>query len=112
VAKALDKGIRPELPPGAVQLLKDQLWPGNVRQMEQAVDFLVHNQEMANTVDVGELLSGFIGNSNQSLPSVGEMEKNLIRKAVAMYHTKDEVAEALQIGRATLYRKLKQYGIS
>jgi sigma-54 dependent transcriptional regulator, acetoin dehydrogenase operon transcriptional activator AcoR len=114
LAKAMYKGHHPALKPGMVEVLKDQPWPGNVRQIEQAVDYLYHNPELANAdpADAARQLSSFIGNSSQSVPSVVEMEKNLIRKAVAMYHTKDEAAEALQIGRATLYRKLKQYGLS
>ena len=114
LAKAMGQDDRPGLPPEVVALLKDRLWPGNVRQIEQAVDYLFHNPGMANgaLADVGNRLSGFIGTSSHSVPSVEDMEKNLIRKAVAMYPTKDQAAEALQIGRATLYRKLKLYGLS
>ncbi len=114
LAKVLQHGINPVLPPGISKLLKDQLWPGNVRQLEQAADYLVHNPELASAQSaiIGKHLADFIGQSSQPIHSVEDMEKNLIRKAVAMYHTKDEAAEALQIGRATLYRKLKQYGLS
>jgi DNA-binding NtrC family response regulator len=114
LAKAEARGFRPALSPEAVGLLKNRPWPGNVRQIEQAVDCLIHIPGIANAAlaEVANRLSILIGDSNQSVPSVEDMEKNLIRKAVAMYPTKDQAAEALRIGRATLYRKLKLYGLS
>jgi transcriptional regulator with PAS, ATPase and Fis domain len=37
------------------------------------------------------------------------IERETIEKAIAKYKNKDEAAKALGIGRATLFRKLKEY---
>jgi len=49
----------------------------------------------------------------QKIKSVVEMERELIQSAIiASKGNLSEAAKALKIGRATLYRKVKEYSIS
>ena len=66
-----------------------------------------------------ELLPEQIRPVMDSQMSVGltleEMEREYIRRVLEVYerngHTREEIAHALGIGPATLYRKIKKYGL-
>ena len=46
-----------------------------------------------------------------SSPTLAEVEKELILRALAVYNNdKEEAARALGISRRTIYRRLKEYG--
>jgi DNA-binding NtrC family response regulator len=112
-------------------------WPGNVRELEHAVQQMVamnsgpwitvadlpsavvnrsferrfesHNQEMASPGV--PLASGFNAVGSGVVP-LAEIEKNAILHAIEYTKGDRTVAAAmLGIGRTTLYRKLKEYGL-
>jgi DNA-binding NtrC family response regulator len=113
-------------------------WPGNVRELKHCVDRMsaLHSEgvlQMANlpsplqyqrTVNGLERLADAIGAPQSSpLPvvrlspispviSIPQSERNTIEKAlVATGGERGRAAQLLGIGRTTLYRKMKQYGI-
>ncbi|MFA6508511.1 MAG: sigma 54-interacting transcriptional regulator, partial [Treponemataceae bacterium] len=96
------------------EILYRQTWFGNVRQIEKTIEYLLSDPsvETLSPALLEERVSGFVGGDRHSIQSLEEMEKEIIQKAMTMYRNKDDVARALQIGRATLYRKLKQYDIA
>lgn len=47
----------------------------------------------------------------KDIPTMEEVEEAAIRRALAETDTLQEAADALGIGRRTLYRKREQYGI-
>lgn len=50
--------------------------------------------------------------SGTQVRTLAELEKNAIENAVALYRGNlTKAAQALGIGRATIYRKIRQYGI-
>ena len=52
------------------------------------------------------------GSGGRKVQSINELESQAIEKAIHEYNGNlTEAAKALGIGRATLYRKVKQYGI-
>jgi DNA-binding NtrC family response regulator len=119
---------------GALSLLGNFDWPGNVRQL-QAVLFraAVHCDGDALTAGDFPRLSEMLGNgrsedeplSRQSqgagvmlysddgnLRPLEEIEADVIRLAIGHYRGRmTEVARRLGIGRSTLYRKLTNLGI-
>lgn len=105
---------RPGKHSGLLDILYRQSWPGNVRQIEKAIECLLSDPavDSLSPSRLEELVEDFVGGSRSAIQPLEDMEKALILKALALYRNKDEVARALRIGRATLYRKLKEYDIA
>lgn len=97
---------------GAMQSLLDYDWPGNVRQLENAVSHAV-------VLSQGELvrrkhLPKFLWEAGQdrALTSLSEGERGLILKALQKTNwNKHDAARRLKISRSTLYSKMKRYGL-
>ncbi|WP_242928761.1 sigma-54-dependent transcriptional regulator [Pontibacter vulgaris] len=104
----------------ALQWLKGQHLPGNIRELKNLVERTVLVAE----TDVLEA-EDFQAQAQQSpakpgdkvLPAVGtmtldEMEASMIRKSMAFYHNNiSKVARALGVSRAALYRRLDKFDI-
>jgi len=109
-------GLSPEV---ADQLLRYE-WPGNVRELENAMERAVALAR-GSRVEMEDLPLEV----RQALPSVSvsremvgmvrpleEMEKECILAALEMNGgNQTRAAQQLQIGSATMYRKLKSYGL-
>ncbi|MGI6402753.1 MAG: sigma 54-interacting transcriptional regulator [Oscillospiraceae bacterium] len=85
-------------------------WKGDVRQMHRVCEYLVlHAANGKVTKELVESMPfGMAAQRNQSINSYTEEQ---IRELIHQGKTRDEIAEILQISRATLYRRLKKYGI-
>jgi transcriptional regulator with PAS, ATPase and Fis domain len=107
-------------------------WPGNVREFENAIEYMVNMMPDGGPVHPGLLpgkLLDALGRASSAAQPAGESEagtdpqllplKVLERRAVrdALQHFgadtrgKKLAAESLQIGIATLYRKIKEYDL-
>jgi DNA-binding NtrC family response regulator len=106
------------LSPAAADALMGSLWPGNVRQLENAIERAVALAQ-GDRVEVGDLPSdvstpsalppAFVGTTVRRLEDV---EREYILAALAVNEgNQARTAQQLHIGSATLYRKLKQYGV-
>ena len=113
--------------------LRDYDWPGNIRELEHTVQQMVAMNsgpwitpaDLPSTVVNRSLERGFeaqYGETAHSFPSGGfeqhgiiplaEVEKRAITQAIEYTKGDRTVAAAmLGIGRTTLYRKLKEYGL-
>ena len=95
---------------GAMQALLDHDWPGNVRQLENAISHAV-------VLSQGDLirrkhLPRFLWEigSNRTLTSLSESERGLILEALQRSNwNKHEAARRLKISRSTLYSKMRRY---
>ena len=95
---------------GAMQALLDNDWPGNVRQLENAVSHAV-------VLTQGEVirrkhLPRFLWEigSSRTLTSLSESERGLILEALQRSNwNKHEAARRLKISRSTLYSKMRRY---
>ena len=89
-------------------------WPGNVRELKNVINYAAAVSSHA-TLELDDLPPDFLNAPQRHAPENirEEMEKNLI---VNMLHKTDynkkKTAELLNMGRKTLYRKLKKYGIA
>jgi two-component system response regulator HydG len=102
-------------PPAADHLLRYS-WPGNVRELENAMERAValargNRLELEDLPE--EVRSSFHAPAAPSgaVRPLAEIEKDYILAALALNNgNQTHTAEQLQIGSATLYRKLKSYG--
>lgn len=86
-------------------------WPGNVRELENVIEYLVNMyNECFITYDMlPEKLKG--DNNAINTFNLKYHEKFLIKEALKKFNSRDEAAKALGIGRATLFRKIKEYDL-
>ncbi|MEG0912527.1 MAG: sigma 54-interacting transcriptional regulator [Oscillospiraceae bacterium] len=83
-------------------------WPGDVRQLKNAVEYLVINcKNKRITADLLEQLD-FIKAQKEQTKSADQLVDEQILKLMASGKTRDEIANILRISRATLFRKLKK----
>lgn len=89
-------------------------WPGNVRELKQKIQTAVLHAEgnmiTDNDLELGrEQLSSFP--SSFALKSEAEEKERIIRALEQAKGKRHLAAKLLGIGRTTLYKKMKEYGI-
>jgi two-component system response regulator HydG len=105
------------LSPGAADQLLRYRWPGNVRELENAMERAVALAR-GRRVELEDLAEEIRQATPRPLPTRGavrpleEVEKEYILAALeANGGNQTHTARQLEIGSATLYRKLKSYGL-
>src|SRR5256885_2579194 len=114
----------PDISPEAFQQLLDFSWPGNVRELQNAIEYavvlarqgLIGVKELPAEVQLPTALQkmerGSAAAGRTGVQSLDDVERNTILQALAECHgNKKKTAERLGIQRATLYNKIKRYGI-
>jgi PAS domain S-box-containing protein len=104
-----------QLTPQALKLLLDHPWPGNVRELENALEYAVVTSEddFLRPEDLPSRLRQRPPSANGSLATALSLtEKDSLLAALRASSTVEEAAHRLGIGRATLWRKMKRYGVS
>ena len=104
--------------PRAMEWLKSQNWPGNIRQLRQLIEraVLIRGKRELEVDDFAAVRDA-TSRDEQTLPEVGamtldEIERAMIEKSLRHYDGNlSRVAEALGLSRAALYRRLEKYGI-
>ena len=106
------------LSPGALERLLRYPWPGNVRELENAVEraAILARTEAVEPDDLPPHVSaGLQLGPSPALPrqiTLAEAERTHILQTLERFgRNHSGAAEALGIGRTTLWRKLKEYGI-
>ncbi|HEX9982127.1 MAG TPA: sigma-54 dependent transcriptional regulator [Thermoanaerobaculia bacterium] len=107
--------------PRAMEWLRSQPWPGNIRQLRHVIEraVLIRGSEALDVDDFFAVrdLEARGGNRGGELPEVGamtldEIERGMILKALKHHDGNlSRVAEALGLSRAALYRRLEKYGV-
>jgi transcriptional regulator with PAS, ATPase and Fis domain len=105
------------LSPKAADQLVRYAWPGNVRELENAMERAVALAR-GDRVEVEDLPEEIRAAPPKPVPTTGtvrpldEIEKEYILAALELNGgNQTHTAEQLKIGSATLYRKLKSYGL-
>lgn len=101
----------------ALDLMKQYDWPGNIREMENVIrSALVFTENTAiDPEDLPPVFSDYVS-SQEEIPSptgsLADYEKAAIRQALIDTGNNRRLAsEILNIAEATLYRKIKKYGL-
>ena len=102
-------------------------WPGNIRELENTIEYLVsiaegkniearHIPQRIKIARENAQLSLATDAQPTQLLTIAELEKNAIMNAIELFgltmRGKAQLTQALGLSKATLYRKLKQYKIT
>jgi DNA-binding NtrC family response regulator len=116
-ASRLGRSLR--LSPAAVDRLLRYPWPGNVRELENAIErtAILARQEVIEADDLPPHVTGGVAlgpaPSLEQEHTLAEAERShIIRTLERCGWNHSRAAETLGIGRTTLWRKLKEYGIA
>ncbi len=97
----------------AVAKLKKYPWPGNIRELQHAIERAVIMADSA-TLQASDFLSnkkGVVQNDNETL-NLDEVEKAAVSKAIQLHSGNiSKAAEELGLTRASLYRRMEKYGL-
>jgi DNA-binding NtrC family response regulator len=97
----------------AMQALLDHPWPGNIRELDHAVErgVLMSQGTVIRAPELG-LRSGREVSPRIEDMSLEDVESFLIKKAMARYDGNvSHAAKALGLSRSALYRRLQRYGL-
>jgi DNA-binding NtrC family response regulator len=99
---------------GAMQLLLTHAWPGNIRELDHAIEraVLLAQGDIVRTADFALRAGSGATQRLEDLP-LEDVERLLIQKALDRYGGNvSQAARALGLSRSALYRRLQQLGIS
>jgi len=101
----------PPLDAAALERLKDYHWPGNVRELRHAIERLVIMSDQG-ALQLDGLLPASHAAEEPATLNLHALEKQTILKAIAQHRGNlSKAAQALGLGRTTLYRKMTRHGI-
>ncbi|MBI3450513.1 MAG: sigma-54-dependent Fis family transcriptional regulator [Acidobacteria bacterium] len=99
--------------PPALQALLEHAWPGNIRELDHAVERAVL-MARGDTVKIADLAlrAGKESATRLEEMSLEDVEAFLIKKALARYDGNvSQAAKTLGLSRSALYRRLQRYGL-
>lgn len=96
-----------------IEIFMNYSWPGNVRELQNAIERMINFLKTSDLT--AELIPDHIrhpghaaGNKEDSV-SPQDTERLMIARMLSQKMRKNRIAEKMNISRATLYRKMKQY---
>jgi transcriptional regulator of acetoin/glycerol metabolism len=102
--------------PEAMAVLQSYHWPGNVRELENVLERAMHvvdGPRLAVEHLPDELRTATIGGADETILTLQEAERQaIIRAGRALRGNTTRMANALAIGRTTLWRKMKAFDLS
>ncbi|TSD97906.1 Fis family transcriptional regulator [Gordonia rubripertincta] len=107
----LTRGRELEVAPDAMRQLSKYTWPGNVAELRQALrDVVIHHR--SGTITAQHLPPTYRAQSRHTLTRIEALERDaIVRSLEENGRNKVAAANALGISRATIYRKIKEFGI-
>lgn len=102
--------------PDAVQKLKKYSWPGNIRELQHALEraIIMSDKSELTSEDFQFLTQGKSSNQDVGTDNLNldEVEKTIIQKAINIHDGNiSKAAEELGLTRASLYRRLEKHGL-
>jgi DNA-binding NtrC family response regulator len=102
-----------EIDPLLITHLGNYKWPGNIRELQHAIEraVILCKEPILKASDF-QLTQSFETEGETKSFNLSDMEKEVIRKALNKSgNNLTKAAEELGIGRTTLYRKMEEYGL-
>jgi two-component system, NtrC family, response regulator HydG len=99
--------------PEAMDKLKRYAWPGNIRELQHAIERGVIMTDSASLQETDFLLSRSLTSASPANTlNLDEVEKAAIAKALQMHNGNiSKAADELGLTRASLYRRMEKYGL-
>jgi two-component system, NtrC family, response regulator HydG len=99
--------------PEAMDRLKRYAWPGNIRELQHAIERAVIMTDSDTLQESDFLLSRSItAGANNNTLNLDEVERTAIAKALQMHNGNiSKAADELGLTRASLYRRMEKYGL-
>ncbi len=99
--------------PEAMDKLKRYAWPGNIRELQHAIERAVIMTDSDTLQETDFLLSRSLSStSTANTLNLDEVEKAAIAKALQMHSGNiSKAADELGLTRASLYRRMEKYGL-
>ncbi|MGH7821724.1 MAG: sigma-54-dependent transcriptional regulator [Candidatus Binatia bacterium] len=115
LASRAGKAIR-ELSPGALEVMKSYPWPGNIRELRNVLEhaIIMTEGDVIQEADLPAFLRSAPstnGASDFGEVSLSDLERRHIQNLLERKSDLGTVAKILGIGRTTLWRKMKEYGL-
>jgi two-component system response regulator HydG len=97
----------------AIRYLQKYTWPGNIRELQHAVERAVILSDETTLQNRDFMLSSTtLVAGNTEAFNLDEIERKTIQAAIQKYNGNlSKVAKELGVGRTTLYRKMEKYGL-
>ncbi|MGW5522907.1 sigma-54-dependent Fis family transcriptional regulator [Gordonia sp. NPDC003950] len=109
--RQLTRGRELSVAPDAMRQLSKYSWPGNVAELRQTLREVVTHQR-SGVIGVGQLPPRCRTTSRHTLTRIEALERDaIVRSLEENGNSKADAAAALGISRATIYRKIKEFGI-
>lgn len=97
---------------GAMKLLLRASWPGNVAELRDLLKHVVRHRRRRGAIQAHELPPEYQAVSRRALNQMESIERDAIVEALRDADgNKAQAAKMLGLSRATIYRKLHEYGI-
>ena len=116
---AQKQGRTVRLSPEAIECLLRYPWPGNVRELENAMErtAILSPGDSIGAEDLpAHIAAGIVAGAAPTLPTqqgLAEVERvHILQTLERVGWNHSRAAEVLRIGRTTLWRKLKEYGLT
>lgn len=110
--REITKGADVELAPDAMRHLSRLPWPGNVSQLRRVLTETVARQR-SGTISADKLPPECRSVTRRKLTQMEALERDAIVRSLQDHGgNKQEAARALGMSRATIYRKINDYGIA
>jgi DNA-binding NtrC family response regulator len=112
----------PKISSEAFEMLLNYAWPGNIRELQNAIEYsvilaegdIISEKQLPKEIQLPPVLQQVATKANGGTTlNLDEHERDTILRALAQAHgNKKKAAEILGIHRPTLYSKLKRYEIN
>ncbi len=102
-----------ELDPKVLKAMKSYSWPGNIRELENALErsVLLSSNGEIHFIHLPEEIRTAFEHPDHHLRSLVAIEKAHIKRVLTQCETQKEAADILKIDTTTLWRKRKKYNI-
>jgi DNA-binding NtrC family response regulator len=111
-AKKYHKAVK-VLTPEAMDRLKRYAWPGNIRELQHAIERAVIMTDSDTLQESDFLLSRSLSTTaNNHTLNLDEVERTAIARALQLHNGNiSKAADELGLTRASLYRRMEKYGL-
>lgn len=111
ILRQLSRGQDLTMSPAAIRQLTKYSWPGNVAQLREILQEIVHNQR-SGIVEVDKLPPSCRALSRRTLTPIEALKRDaIVHSLESNGGNKQAAADALGMSRATIYRKIREFGI-